>query len=189
MPTRPHAIVIGVSSGGVEALGVLLPALPAALRAAVMVVLHLPPDRASLLTTIFTKTCALAVKEAEDKEDVQAGVVYFAPPDYHLLVDRGPQLALSYDPPVQFSRPAIDPLFQTAADVYGKRLWGVVLTGSSEDGADGLAAVHRAGGRCFVQDPHTALSETMPAAALARVPQATVLDLPRLAARLAAFPA
>lgn len=189
MPTRAHGIVIGVSSGGVEALGALLPALPASLRAAVLVVLHLSPDRPSLLASIFAGACALPVKEAEDKEDVQGGVVYFAPPDYHLLLDRGPRLVLSYDPPVQFSRPAIDPLFETAADVYGKRLWGIVLTGSSEDGADGLAAVHRAGGRCFVQDPREAVSDTMPAAALRRVPQAEVLGLQALARRLAAWPA
>ncbi|MFY2763460.1 chemotaxis protein CheB [Arenimonas sp. MALMAid1274] len=188
MPTRAHAIVIGVSSGGVEALGQLLPALPPTLRAAVMVVLHLPPDRPSLLSAIFAGACALPVKEAEDKEDVQPGHVYFAPPDYHLLVDRGPRLVLSFDPPVQFSRPAIDPLFQTAADVYGKRLWGIVLTGNSEDGADGLAAVHRAGGRCFVQDPRTAASPLMPGAALARVPGATSLPLLELARRLSAWP-
>ena len=189
MPQRPQAIVIGVSSGGVEALGVLLPALPASLRAAVMVVLHLPPDRPSLLANIFAGRCALPVKEAEDKEDVLPGVVYFAPPDYHLLVDHGPQLVLSYDPPVQFSRPAIDPLFQTAADVYGKRLWGLVLTGGSEDGAAGLLAVSRAGGRCFVQDPDEAISRLMPAAALAQVPGAEVLGLQAMAARLAAWPA
>ena len=185
---EPQAIVIGVSSGGVEALGQLLPALPAGLRAAVMVVLHLPPDRPSLLAGIFAGACALPVKEAEDKEDVQPGVVYFAPPDYHLLVDHGPRLVLSFDPPVQFSRPAIDPLFQTAADVYGRRLWGLVLTGSSEDGSEGLLAVSRAGGRCFVQDPGEAQSPLMPGAALGQVPGATVLGLRALAARLAAWP-
>ena len=188
MPHRPHAIVIGISSGGVEALGQLLPALPAGLRAAVMVVLHLPPDRPSLLSNIFAGACALPVKEAEDKEDVQPGVVYFAPPDYHLLVDQGPRLVLSFDAPVQFSRPAIDPLFQSAADVYGKRLWGLVLTGSSDDGAEGLLAVRGAGGRCFVQDPSEAMSRMMPASALAKVPGAQVLGLRALAARLAAWP-
>ncbi len=188
MPHRPHAIVIGVSSGGVEALGLLLPALPARLRAAVMVVLHVPPDRPSLLPGIFANACALPVKEAEDKEDVQPGVVYFAPPDYHLLVDQGPRLVLSFDPQVHYSRPAIDPLFQSAADVYGRRLWGLVLTGSSEDGADGLLAVHRAGGRCFVQDPAEATSQLMPSAALQRVPGASVARLKAIAASLAAWP-
>ena len=188
MPHRPHAIVIGVSSGGVEALGLLLPALPARLRAAVLVVLHLPPNRPSLLPSIFANNCALPVKEAEDKEDVQPGVVYFAPPDYHLLVDQGPRLVLSFDPPVHYSRPAIDPLFQSAADVYGRRLWGLVLTGSSGDGADGLLAVQQAGGRCFVQAPDEAASPLMPFAARQRVPGATVMGLKDLAAALAAWP-
>jgi two-component system chemotaxis response regulator CheB len=141
---RVDAIVIGASAGGVEVLSVLLPALPATLRAPVFVVLHQPPDRRSVLTEIFRRKCALPVHEAEDKEPVEPGTVYFAPPNYHLLIERGPSLALSIDGLVQFSRPSIDVLFQSAAEVYGRGLLGVVLTGWNED-APG-ARYHRGAG-------------------------------------------
>ena len=148
-------------------MNVLLPALPAGLRAAVIVVLHLPRDRRSLLVDIFRDRCALPVQEAEDQQPLLAGHLYFAPPDYHLLVDTGPRLALSIDPPVFFSRPSIDVLFLSAADRYGRRLLGVLLSGANEDGADGLAAIHAVGGRALVQAPATAFMPTMPEAALA----------------------
>lgn len=185
MPGRRHAVVIGASAGGVEALTVLLPALPAGLRASVLVVLHLRPDKNSLLPAIFGRLCQVPVKEAEDKEPIEPGTIYFAPPDYHLLVDHGPHVVLSADPPVQFSRPSIDVLFESAADVYRRRLWGLVLTGNSSDGAAGLAAVDRFGGRCFVQDPEQAQGPVMPTAARARVPNSESLPLADLAALLA----
>ncbi len=98
----------------------------------------------------------MPVREAQDKEPWSPAPVYFAPPDYHLLIDRGPQLALSADDLVNFSRPSVDVLFESAADVYGDRLLGIILTGASEDGAAGLDAVRRAGGRTVVQQPDTA---------------------------------
>lgn len=170
---RFDAIVIGASAGGVEALSVLLPALPAGLQAGVFIVLHLPRDKPSLLIEIFRHKCALRVQEADDKEPVQPGTVYFAPPDYHLLVDKGafdksPCLALSADEPVHYSRPSIDVLFESAADVYGTGLLGIVLTGANQDGAAGLNAVHRAGGMAVVQDPASALAPLMPESALRR---------------------
>ncbi|CAN5277454.1 chemotaxis protein CheB [soil metagenome] len=166
-----QAIVIGASAGGVEALSVLLPALPAGLNAAVFIVLHLPRDKPSLLVEIFAPKCALRVREAEDKEPVQPRTVYFAPPDYHLLIDKGsfdktPCLALSADEPVHYSRPSIDVLFESAADVYGAGLLGIVLTGANQDGAAGLNAVHRAGGKAVVQDPASAQAPLMPESAL-----------------------
>ena len=100
--------------------------------------------------------CALPVCEAADKEPVRPGTVYFAPPDYHLLIDAGPSLALSADELVNYSRPSIDVLFESAADVYGARLLGIILTGANEDGAAGLAAVHAAGGITIVQEPDSA---------------------------------
>lgn len=164
------AVVIGTSAGGVEALMVLLPALPATLRAAVLVVIHLPRERPSLLVEIFAPRCARPVREAQDKEPVEPGCVYFAPPDYHLLVDEGadgrPSLALSADPLVNFSRPSIDVLFESAADVYGPRLLGIVMTGGNQDGAAGLAAVARRGGLTAVQRPDTAAVSWMPDSAL-----------------------
>jgi two-component system, chemotaxis family, protein-glutamate methylesterase/glutaminase len=178
------AVVIGTSAGGVEALSVLLPALPAALRAPVFVVLHLPRERPSLLVQIFSRRCARPVREAEDKEPVEEGTVYFAAPDYHLLIEEGPRLALSIDEPVHFSRPSIDVLFESAADLFGRRLLGIILTGASEDGARGLEAVHRAGGVTVVQQPETAQVPLMTEAAIRRSPVDLILPLEEIAALL-----
>ncbi|GEL72167.1 chemotaxis protein CheB [Myxococcus virescens] len=178
---RIDAVVVGASAGGVEALVTVLPSLPRAFRPSVLVVIHQPRERRSMLVDIFSARCALPVREAQDKESVQPGTIYFAPPDYHLLVDEGPSLALSADDPVLFSRPSIDVLFESAADVYGHRLAGLILTGANSDGARGLAAVRDAGGVTLVQRPDTAHVATMPAAALARGPVDFVLSLEQLA--------
>jgi two-component system, chemotaxis family, protein-glutamate methylesterase/glutaminase len=178
---RIDGIVIGTSAGGVEALAVLLPALRPATDVSVFIVLHLPRDRPSLLVEIFQPKCAMRVLEAQDKEPVEPGTIYFAPPDYHLLVDRGPQLMLSADDPVNFSRPSIDVLFESAADVFGERLLGIILTGANDDGARGLEAVRRAGGWTIVQQPETAQASLMTEAALKRGPVDGVLSLAQIA--------
>ena len=178
---RIEAVVIGASAGGVEALLTLLPALPADARVAVFVVLHLPRDRRSLLVEIFAPKCAVPVLEPGDKEPVVPGTVYFAPPDYHLLLDHGPRIALSVDEPVNYSRPSIDVLFESAADVYRERLMGIVLTGGNPDGSAGLAAVQRAGGVSVVQEPGSAQSAWMPASALQCVDADFVLPLEGIA--------
>ncbi|MBX3623912.1 MAG: chemotaxis protein CheB [Rhizobacter sp.] len=176
-----EAVVIGGSAGGVDALAVMLPALPPTLPVPVIVVLHLPREKPSLLVEIFSRQCALPVQEAQDKAPIEPGNVYFAPADYHLLVDRGPSFALSVDEPVHYSRPSIDVLFETAADVYAEHLLAVVLTGASQDGAAGLAAVHRAGGTTVVQEPQEALSPYMPESALRTSPVDHVLPLAGIA--------
>jgi len=181
---RVDAIVIGASAGGIEALLLLLPALSPRLRPPVFVVLHLPRDRPSVLAEIFARKCAVPVREAEDKEPVAPGTVYFAPNDYHLLVDRGPQLSLSADDPVHHSRPSVDVLFESAADIYGDRLLGIILTGANEDGAAGLAAVHDAGGVTIVQRPDTARAPHMVLAALKLRPADRILTLEEIAAML-----
>ncbi|HTV94636.1 MAG TPA: chemotaxis protein CheB [Steroidobacteraceae bacterium] len=175
------AVVIGASAGGVLALSTLLPALPAQTKAAVFVVLHLPRDRPSLLVEVFSHKCALEVREAQDKEPVAPGAIYFAPPDYHLLLEEGPHLALSADDLVHHSRPSIDVLFESAADVYRRRLIGIILSGANEDGAAGLAAVHDAGGITVVQAPDTAQSSLMILAALQLRPPDLVLTLDQIA--------
>ena len=162
-----RAIVVGGSAGSIEALGQVLPALAPTLAAPVIVVLHLPREQPSLLQSIFAPRCRLPVREAQDKEPLGTGGIYFAPPDYHLLVDAGPVLALSIDPPVHFSRPAIDVLFESAAHVYGARLTAVLLSGANSDGAQGLRAVQRAGGTTIVQSPDSSYATAMPQAALA----------------------
>ena len=176
-----RAVAIGASAGGVQALSELLPALSRESQAAVFVVLHLPRDRPSLLVDVFSQKCALLVREAEDKEPVIPGTVYFAPPNYHLLVDAGPQLALSADDLVNHSRPSIDVLFDSAAQVYREHLLGIILSGANEDGAEGLAAVHDAGGLTVVQEPQTAQSSAMILSALERRPADLVLDLAGIA--------
>ena len=180
LSARVDAIVIGASAGGVEGLSLLLPALPASMRAAVFIVMHLPRDHRSMLSDLYAPHCAIAVKEAEDKEPVRPATVYFAPPDYHLLLDDGPQIALSVDEPVHFSRPSIDVLFESAADLYGQRLLGVILTGASRDGAAGLAAVKAAGGLTAVQKPGDSYASQMANAALSLGPADFVLPLPEL---------
>jgi two-component system chemotaxis response regulator CheB len=182
---RLDAIVIGASAGGIEALSVVLPALPADTAAAVFVVVHLPRDRPSHLADIFARKCALKVREAQDKEPVEAGTVYFAPTNYHLLVDRGPQLALSVDDLVHHSRPSIDVLFESAAYVYRERLLGIILTGANDDGAEGLAVVHELGGWTVVQEPETAHSRQMVIAAQTATAPDYVLSLQGIAALLA----
>ena len=181
---RVDAVVIGTSAGGVEALSRLLPSLPRGAQAAVFVVLHVPRERPSLLVDIFAPKCRMTVREASDKEPVEAGTIYFAPPDYHLLVDEGPQLALSSDELVNFSRPAIDVLFESAADEYGERLLGIVLTGGNQDGAAGLQAIRAAGGMSIVQQPETAQVPYMPELALQQGEVDYVLTLEQIAALL-----
>ncbi len=179
------AVVVGTSAGGVEALSALLPALPAESDITLFVVLHLPRDRRSLLPDIFARKCLLPVREAQDKEPVEPGTVYFAPNDYHLLLDSGPRLALSVDELVHHSRPSIDVLFESAADVYRDRLMGIILTGANEDGAEGLAAVHDSGGVTVVQEPETARSPQMVMSALKLRRPDYVLTLEQIAAMLA----
>ena len=181
---RVDAVVIGASAGGVEALLVLLPVLPKRLAAPVVVVVHLPRDRPSLLVKVFAERCVVPVREVDDKQPVEPGTVYFAPPDYHVLIDAGPSLALSADEAVHYSRPSIDVLFDSAADVYRNRLAGLILSGANSDGADGLAAIERVGGVTIVQDPQSALASAMPSAALRRVAADHVLNLDGIAAML-----
>jgi two-component system chemotaxis response regulator CheB len=178
---RIEAIVIGASAGGVEALGLILPTLPATFRPSLLIVLHLPRERPSLLVDIYKKRCALPIREADDKEPIEPGTVYFAPPDYHMLVERNRQIALSTDEPVHYSRPSVDVLFESAADVYRKRLLGIILTGANEDGAAGLHAIHQAGGVTVVQQPDSAKVPLMVVSALQRNPADFVLSLPEIA--------
>ncbi len=145
---RIDAVAIGASAGGVEALSVLLPALPAALRAACSIVLHLPRERPSLLAEIFAPKCARAGARGGGQGAGGAGHGLFRAAGLSPARRRRrtAQLALSVDELVNFSRPSIDVLFESAADVYGPRLLGIILTGANHDGAAGLAAVHEAGG-------------------------------------------
>ena len=179
-----RAVVIGASAGAVQVLLEILPALPPTFPVPIFIVVHIPPDRTNALTTLFADRCGLTVKEAEDKETPVPGTVYFAPADYHLLIEQDGRVALAMDEPVHHSRPAIDVLFETAADAFGPDLVAIVLTGANEDGGAGLLAVGEAGCLTLVEEPMSASSSTMPAAALAAWPQARAQDVPGILAYL-----
>jgi two-component system chemotaxis response regulator CheB len=182
------AVVIGGSAGGVEALVAIVAALPVGCTAAVLIVLHRAQreDDGSTLAALLARHCALPLDDAWDRQPVRAGEVVLAPAGYHLLVDCGPVVSLSVDEPVLWSRPAIDPLFESAADCWGPRLLAILLTGASEDGSAGALAVRRAGGEFWVQDPADAAVALMPRAALERAGADRILPLAQICAALAA---
>lgn len=173
-------VCIGASAGGVEALMSLLGPLPANYRLPLVVVIHLPEDHDSVLIEVLQHHVAFPVQEACDKESIGHRGVYVAPPGYHLQVEDDRTFSLSCDPPVNYSRPSIDLLFGSASHALGPRLAGILLTGANEDGAQGLAAIARAGGATAVQDPATARVSTMPESALRIHPQHTVLSLDQI---------
>ena len=179
-------VVLGMSWGGLHALSTILQALPRDFPLPLAVVQHRGRDAASLLAELLQDCTRLPVRDVEDKDPVDGGGVWLAPPDYHLLVESG-YFTLSVDPPVRFSRPSIDVTFSSAADAYGARVAGLVMTGANDDGARGLRCIADRGGIALVQDPATAESPVMPVAALRRVPTAEVLPLDRIAGRLAAL--
>ncbi|NYI01277.1 chemotaxis protein CheB [Cupriavidus plantarum] len=182
---RPAAIVIGASAGGIEALNVLLPQLPADFAPPVIVVMHLRPDTPSLLPEVFGERCALPVREAEDKMPVLPRHIYTAPSDYHLLVERdgligpgeGASFSLSVEPPVRYSRPSIDVLFESAAVAWRDGVLGILLSGANDDGARGLHAIRAGGGMTWVQSPASAAVATMPEHAIARGAADRILPL------------
>jgi two-component system chemotaxis response regulator CheB len=171
----PEAVLIGGSAGAIEVVALLLEALPLDFATPIVVLIHLPRHTPSALAAALGGKCRLALREPLDKEPLAPSTVYLAPPNYHLLIDPGPSFALSVDEPVNFSRPSIDVLFQSAADVLGPRCAGVILSGANPDGARGLRAIQQAGGLVAVQDPGDAAQGTMPKAALALCPDAHVL--------------
>ena len=170
-------VIIGGSAGGVDALLGVLPALPESFGPGVVCILHIPSDRDSRLAELFAARVALPVREARDKEPIQPGTVYFAGPGYHLSIESDRSFSLSCEPPVHFARPAIDVLMESAADVYGPALAGVLLTGANHDGADGMARIKDCGGLTVVQDPNEAQASTMPEEAIRRCAPHLVLPL------------
>ncbi|MDQ0591073.1 chemotaxis protein CheB [Variovorax paradoxus] len=181
---RVEAVVVGASAGGIEALLVLLHGIAPPWRLPVVVVLHLPEGHQSHLAEIFAERLHIPVHEAADKMPLAPGSLYFAPPGYHLSIERDRCFSLSCEPPVRFSRPSIDVLMASAADACGPALAGFLLTGANDDGAEGLYRIHQAGGITAVQDPKEAQIPTMPQAAIARHSPDHVLALRELRALL-----
>ena len=178
------AIVIGTSYGGLEALKSILPRFGIGFPIPLIVVLHIGDHNNETFVNYMNSICPLQVKEAESNEKITEGFIYFAPPNYHLLVESDLTLSLTTDEKLNFSRPSIDVLFESAAWVYTKDLIGVVLTGANSDGAVGLKMIKDFGGMTIVQDPCSAVSPAMPRAALKIAGPAFNLQLEDIAGKL-----
>ena len=184
--TNRDIVVIGASAGGLEALQRLLAALPADLNAAVLVVLHTSNHEGSVLPNILGRAGPLPASHPKDGTQIRKGHVYIAPPNVHMIVADG-HLQLVPGPRENLHRPAIDPLFRSAAAAYGARVIAIVLTGLLDDGTSGLMVVRASGGEAIVQDPTTATFASMPRSALKQVPDAYVLplkEIPEMLVRL-----
>ena len=187
-------VVIGSSLGGLEAVATVLAALPEGFPLPILIAQHratVPPSDGEL-QAIWQRHTSLVVCDAEDKAPIVPGHVYVAPPDYHLMIEAPDLLALSTEGPVLWARPSIDVLFETAAEAYGDSVIGVMLTGASADGSQGLRAIRARGGCALVQEPTSAACDVMPRAALAATSVNHVLglhDLGRVLGALAGVPA
>lgn len=174
---KPAAIVMGLSAGGMNALNVIFSMIPAYFSIPIIIVQHVGPRSNGEWIAILNNQSPLIIKEADEKEEIKPGFVYFAPPNYHLLVEKNQTLSLTIDERVNYARPSIDVLFETAAETYTNRLVGVVLTGSNSDGAKGMKKIQEMGGITIVQDPTTADSPSMPAAVIASILPNHILPL------------
>lgn len=172
-----RAVVIGSSAGGLKALESIFSMLSKDFPIPLLIAQHLTADSEGMLANILAGKTSLTVREASDKETLQPGTAYLAPANYHLLVEDQDLISLSVDSKENYSRPSIDVLFESAADVYGPDLIGVILTGASADGALGLQKIQKRGGLTIVQDPRTAESKLMPESALKRFRPDHVLPL------------
>ena len=161
-------VVVGASAGGVVALQQIIEKLPGDLGAAVFVAVHFPKRGTSALPQILSRAGRLAAAHPTDGEPIVHGRIYVAPPGFHLLMNGG-MVRLSRGPRVNGHRPAVDPMFRSAAVAFGSRVIGVVLSGSLDDGTSGLAAVKRRGGLALVQDPADAVFDSMPRSAIKHV--------------------
>ena len=185
--TGCRAVVIGASSGGQAAISTILAGLPKKIQFPIMIVIHRGREVGDYLERSLDKKCRCRVKQADDKEVAKAGTVYVAPPDYHLLVEDGGSLALSTGLPVNYSRPSVDVLFESAAEVFGAELIGIVLTGANSDGSRGLKRIGELGGVTMVQDPDSAESPSMPRSAIAAAHPKFVLPIEKISKFLLDF--
>ncbi len=178
--SRQHAMAIGASAGGLTALMRILESLTPDYPVPIIVVQHRSKEEKTLLEEILQTKSQINIKQADEKEPIVAGWVYFAPPNYHLLMEKNLTFSLSCDAAVNYSRPSIDVLFESAALAYRAYLIGILLTGSNKDGADGMRAIHHHGGVTIAQNPQTAEYPVMPQAALDTGCVHHVLDLDQI---------
>ncbi len=172
-----EAIVIGVSSGGMNAMKTMFPLLPKEFNIPIIIVQHISANSENLWIRLLNDKSNLEIKEADEKEKIEHGKIYIAPPNYHLLVEKNKTFSLSIDERVNFARPSIDVLFESAAEAYKNKLIGVILTGSNNDGTKGLKLIKEYGGLTIAQDPSTAESGFMPASAIAAMQVDYILSL------------
>jgi len=172
-----EAIVIGVSSGGLNAMKIMFSILPHEFSIPIVIVQHIGARSENIWVQLLNDKCKLEIKEADEKEKIEKGKIYIAPPNYHLLIEQDRTFTLTVDERVNYARPSIDVLFETAAEAYQNRLVGIVLTGSNNDGSKGLKRIKEYGGLTIVQQPDTAESSFMPASAIATVQPDYILPL------------
>lgn len=172
-----EAIVIGVSSGGMNALKIISSTLPVHFNLPIIIVQHLSAHSDSHWIKLLNEKSRLNVKEADEKEKIEKGNIYIAPPNYHLLIEKDKTFSLTIDERVNFARPSIDVLFESAAEAYKNKLIGIVLTGSNSDGTKGIKRIKDYGGLAIIQDPNTADSEYMPKSAIAAIKPDYIVSL------------
>jgi len=175
-----EAIVIGVSSGGMMALKFIFSALPSDFHIPIIVVQHVSTHSDNEWIKLLNDKSNLIIKEADEKEKIETGKVYIAPSNYHLMIEKDKTFSLTIDERVNFARPAIDVLFESAAEVYKNKLIGIVLTGSNNDGTKGIKRIKELGGLAIIQDPETAESRNMPASAIAAILPDYILSLEKI---------
>lgn len=178
---KAEAIVMGVSSGGMNAMKIMFALLPGNFTIPIVVVQHLSSRSDSQWIQLLNDKCELCIKEADEKEKISPGTIYIAPPNYHLLIEKNKTFSLSIDGRVNYARPSIDVLFESAAEAYTDKLIGVVLTGSNNDGTNGIKLIKELGGMAIIQDPATAESAFMPASAMKAIEPDYVLPLEAIA--------
>jgi len=178
------AVVIGASAGGLDAISTVLMGLKVEFNVPILIVQHLSARSDNYMVTHLNEICKINVVEAEEKQKLLAGYAYVAPPNYHLLVEQDETLSLTVEPKVNYARPSIDVLFETAANVYGNGLIGVILTGANGDGSKGLKRIKELGGITIVQDPSTAEINSMPLAAIAITKVDYILGLREISTKL-----
>jgi len=174
---RYEAIVIGVSSGGMSAMKIMFSLLPKDFNTPIIIVQHLNARSDSQWIKLLNKQSNLNIKEADEKETIEAGNIYVAPPNYHLLIEKDKTFSLTIDERVNFARPSIDVLFESAAEAYRNKLIGIVLTGSNNDGTNGIKRIKELGGFTIVQNPKTAESDYMPRSAINAIEPDYILPL------------
>lgn len=176
-----EVIVVGVSSGGMSALKLLFSVLPLDFHIPIIIVQHISAQSDSHWIKLLNTVSKLNIKEADEKEKIEKGNIYIAAPNYHLMVEENKTLSFTNEQKINFARPSIDVLFESAADVYKDKTIGIILTGSSSDGTAGLKLIKEYGGLAIAEDPKTATSPYMPASAISKVKVDHILPLKEIA--------